>query len=308
MKSQFVLIIVLSSLFTLSSAILSYGADTPPAQMPDGLKLILKQSCGVTGCHSGKNPAAGHNFEPDKFAAAVVNVPSLEVPELKVVDTTAPEKSYLLAKIKGEPGIVGKRMPPNRDPLTAEQISQIEEWIKGFSANRSDAEASSAAEISFSQASSGRGPVLDSSPVSQQGSGQASKPKGFSRPAFWGTRLVNLPTTTTLSKGDFLFRISHRFEPPMSSGWDSFYGLDGPAYILFGFGYGITDDLMVTVGRSRLYQEWEFNADWAFLEQGKKGSLPFSATLHAGGSVVSQDEPAGADWSGCRSPAASPAT
>jgi hypothetical protein len=101
-----------------------------------------------------------------------------------------------------------------------------------------------------------------------------------------------------LGKGEFLFRVSHRFQPPVSSGWDSFYGFDGPAYILLSFGYGITDNLMVTVGRSRLYQEWEFNADWAVIEQGKNSSLPFSATLHAGGSLVSQDEPQSAEWSG----------
>jgi hypothetical protein len=133
MKSIFVLIIAIWSLFALSSFVLSRGQDASPAQVPDNVKTIIKQSCGVTGCHSGKFPASGHNFEPDKIAAAVVNVPSREVPSLKIVDTAAPEKSYLLAKIKGEPGIVGKRMPANRDPLLEEQTRQIEVWIKSLS-------------------------------------------------------------------------------------------------------------------------------------------------------------------------------
>jgi hypothetical protein len=281
---------MVSAVLGLSSLTLSQGAE--PAQAPDNVKSIIKHSCGVSGCHSGKYPAAGLSLEPDRFPASVVGVASQEKPGSLVVDAAAPEKSYLLAKIKGEPGIVGKRMPANRDPLTDEQIGLIEKWIKGLGATASQP------EVSAEPDGPAHGPALASSPILAEDAGQAAKPKALSKPAFWGTTLVNLPTTTTLSKGEFLFRISHRFEPPMSSGWDSFYGLDGPAYIFFGFGYGISDKLMVSVGRSRLYQEWEFSADWAIIEQGKKSSLPFSATLHAGGSLVSKDEPQGANWSG----------
>jgi hypothetical protein len=292
MKSKTILIVMVSMVLCLNAFSLGQGSNGSPAKLPANIKNIIKQNCSVSGCHSGKYPAAGHNFEPDKFAATVVDTPSAEMPGLKIVDAATPEKSYLLAKIKGEPGIVGKRMPANRDPLSEDQIRQIEDWIKSLST------AQSRADVALKPIPPDRGPALDSPPVPGEGAGQAAKPKGFSKPAFWGTRLVNLPTTTTLGKGEFQFRISHRFQHPVSAGWDSFYGFDGPAFILFSFGYGITDNLMVTVGRSKLYQEWEFNADWAVLEQGKKSSLPFSAALHAGGSLVSQDEPAGAEWSG----------
>jgi hypothetical protein len=292
MKSKVVLVIIVSTVLGLSSFIFGRGSENSPAQVPANIKSIIKQNCSVSGCHSGKYPASGHNFEPDKFAATVVDAPSQEMPGLKIVDAAMPEKSYLLAKIKGEAGIVGKRMPANRDPLSEEQIRQIEDWIKSL------ATGPSGTDVLAKPTRPDRGPALNSPPVPGEGAGQASKPKGFSKPAFWGTRLVNLPTTTTLAKGDILFRISHRFQPPVSSGWDSFYGFDGPAFILFSFGYGITDNLMVTVGRSKLYQEWELNADWAVFEQGEESSLPFSATLHVGGNLVSQDEPRGAEWSG----------
>jgi len=292
MKPKAFAIVMISTILCLSSFVLGQGLEDSPAQAPANIKTIIRQNCGVSGCHSGKYPAAGHNFEPDKFVAAVVDAPSQEMPDLKIVDAATPEKSYLLAKIKGEPGIVGKRMPADRDPLSEEQIRQIEDWIKSLGTDPSGT------EVISEPTRPDRGPALDSPPVPADGAGQASKPKSFSKPAFWGTRLVNLPTTTTLGKGKFLFRVSHRFQPPVSAGWDSFYGFDGPAFILLSFGYGITDNLMVTVGRSRLYQEWEFNADWAVIEQGKKSALPFSATLHAGGSLVSQDEPTGAEWSG----------
>jgi len=292
MKSKTILIVMVSTVLVLSSFSFGLGVALSPGKLPANIKSIIKQNCSVSGCHSGKYPAAGHNFEPDKFAVTVVDEPSQEMPGLKIVDAATPEKSYLLAKIKGEPGIVGKRMPANRDPLSEDQIRQIEDWIKSLGT------AQSKADISPKPTPPDRGPALASPPGPGEGAGQAAMSKGVSKPAFWGTRLVNLPTTTTLGKGDFLFRISHRFQPPVSAGWDSFFGFDGPAFILFSFGYGITDNLMVTVGRSKLYQEWEFNADWAAFEQGEKSSLPFSVTLHAGGSIVSQKEPQGAEWSG----------
>ena len=120
----------------------------------------------------------------------------------------------------------------------------------------------------------------------------------FDRPAFWGTTLVNLPTTETPDKGDFLFRISHRFLPPLSSGSDSFAGLDGPAYILLSMGYGITDNLTVTAGRSNLHQEWELRADYAVLDRARTPASPLSCTLHAGGSYVTEEQPPNAEWSG----------
>jgi len=292
MKSKTVPIIMVSTILGLSSFSFGLGSAHSPGKIPSNIKSIIKKNCSVSGCHSGKYPAAGHNFEPDKFAAAVVDAPSQEMPGLKIVDTATPEKSYLLAKIKGEPGIVGQRMPAHRDPLSEEQIRQIEDWIKSLGTGTPGADRPSRPILLD------RGPALDSPPVPHDGAGQASEPKGFSKPAFWGTRLVNLPTTTTLGKGEFLFRISHRFQPPVSAGWDSLYGFDGPAFILFSFGYGITDNLMVTMGRSKLYQEWELYADWVLAEQGKTKSLPFSATLHVGGNLVSQDEPKGAEWSG----------
>jgi len=292
MKSKAVLTALVSMVLGLNAYSLGLGTDGSPAKLPANIKNILKQNCSVSGCHSGKYPAAGHNFEPDKFVATVVDTPSQEMPGVKIVDAAAPEKSYLLAKVKGEPGIVGKRMPAGRDPLSEDQIRQIEDWIKSLSAAQSRTDALS------KPTPPDHGPALDSPPVLGDAAGEVAKTKSFSKPAFWGTRLVNLPTTTTLGKGEFLFRISHRFQPPVSNGRDTFFGLDGPAFILFSFGYGITDNLMVTVGRSKLYQEWEFNADWAVFEQGEKSSFPFSATLHAGGNLVTQKEPVGAEWSG----------
>jgi hypothetical protein len=110
----------------------------------------------------------------------------------------------------------------------------------------------------------------------------AGKKDPVEKPAFWGTRLINLPTTTVMDKGDILFRISHRFYGPVDEGYDRFFGLDSGANVLFSLGYGISDRIGITVGRARLYQEWEFGLNWLAVEQGLTAGLPFSAAFHAG--------------------------
>ncbi len=265
---------VLASLVVLAG--LGFPGSAAAAQqpgLPENVKTIIKNSCGVSGCHQGKYPASNHNFEPDKFLSSVLDVPSLEVPGKKLIDTADPEASYLLSKIKGEPGIVGQRMPAGgRDPLPADEIGAIEAWI-----------------VSLKNSSPG--------PAASTGAAKAS-PGKIKRPAFWGTRIINLPTSETIDKGHVLFRISHRFYPPVSIGWKGFYGLDGPAFVLLSFGYAVTDALMVTVGRTNEDQEWEFYADYRLFGPSGDSGFPLSGALHIGGSVVSAEKPAGEVWSG----------
>jgi mono/diheme cytochrome c family protein len=108
-----------------------FGASRTPQgkDLPTDVKVIIKQNCSVSGCHQGKYPAARLNFESDQFLTSVIDKPSQEAQGWKIVDSADPAASYLLAKIKGEAGISGKRMPLNREPLTAEQIQKIEAWL-----------------------------------------------------------------------------------------------------------------------------------------------------------------------------------
>jgi hypothetical protein len=105
------------------------GRAPQAKDVPADVKTIIKQSCSVSGCHEGKYPAAWLNLEPDEFPTSVIDKPSRESSDRKIVDTANPPASYLLAKIKGEAGISGRRMPLNREPLTAEQIQKIEAWL-----------------------------------------------------------------------------------------------------------------------------------------------------------------------------------
>ncbi|MCW8849211.1 MAG: DUF5777 family beta-barrel protein [Melioribacteraceae bacterium] len=67
---------------------------------------------------------------------------------------------------------------------------------------------------------------------------------------FHSTQTANFQTTESLKKNNWMYEISHRFIPSVNEGIDALYGFDGPARIRFALGYGITDDLMVTFGRS----------------------------------------------------------
>ena len=94
-------------------------------------------------------------------------------------------------------------------------------------------------------------------------------------PAFWGTRLLNLPTGTPIGGGLFQLRISHRFAAPVELGFKDFFGLDGYANTMLGLGYGITDRIGLSLSRARLDKEIELGAEWLIAEQGS--AMPFSA-------------------------------
>lgn len=67
---------------------------------------------------------------------------------------------------------------------------------------------------------------------------------------FHSPHVFNLPTTETLQKGDLEFEISHRFFPTVSSGFEDFWGLDGPVFNRLALGYAFTNKTVATIGRS----------------------------------------------------------
>jgi len=248
------------------------GGAWAAMEIPDGVKGLFQKRC--TGCHKGKHPPKGLNLEPANVVA-ILDAPSREVPSLKIIDTKSPGSSYLLKKVRRQSDIAGSGMPPPK-PLTANELQIIEAWLVGPSQPRYDGPAMSS-------------PGGEGIPEQTAPSKAAPKPLD-DKPAFWGTRLVNLPTTTTPNKGDFLLRISHRFSEPVDAGFSELFGLDSYANILVSFGYGITDNLAVTAGRARWHKEFEFSADWTITEQGRAARLPFSAVLHGGLSLATEGE------------------
>ena len=70
---------------------------------------------------------------------------------------------------------------------------------------------------------------------------------------FYSTRIVNGHSVETLKKGTLEFRVEHRFGDLAgdNGGINTLYGLDNASDIRIAFEYGITDKLMVGLGRSR---------------------------------------------------------
>lgn len=251
---------------------MSLSADQTNIELQKAAENIFRQNCSVSGCHSGDYPKMNLNLEKDKFINALLNISSQEIPSLKLVDIEIPEKSYILMKIKGVKEIVRGRMPLFAPPLQEKGIQILENWVFSLKKNQ----------------------IKKDETLSQEAKGVIPEKEGsrgerkFNKPSFWGTRIINLPTTQPIGKKHFLFRISHRFRPAIRSGYDSLYGLDGPAFILLSFGYGISDNLSLTLSRSNLFQEFELSLDWIFLNQDKRPAIPFSAAISAGSSLVTQ--------------------
>lgn len=102
--------------------------------------------------------------------------------------------------------------------------------------------------------------------------------------AFKSTRVINAHSTEMLGRQNLDFRILHRFGP-LNTGVKGWFGLDGAA-MRMAFDYGITNNLMVGIGRSTLYKEVDgFVKTRIFQQATGPRSIPFSLLVAAGASV-----------------------
>ena len=219
----------------------------------DRVSAIFQKNCTTAGCHAGAYPAMGIDLGGLNYRASLTDVASQEIPTRKLVDLNDPPESYLLMKLRGATGITGQRMPLGRDPLTADEIDVVADWID--------------------QIASTEAPKSDVSGAKMAGDRPA-------KPSFWAPRVINLPTPREIGQGRFLFRIAHRFYPSVQEGYDVFYGLDGPASILLSLGYGLSDRFDLTLSRSNRFQEWSLTFDYVWLRPEKDASLPLTAAAH----------------------------
>lgn len=97
---------------------------------------------------------------------------------------------------------------------------------------------------------------------------------------FKGTRIINGHSVETPGRGSMLFLISHRFGT-LNSGAYEFFGLD-QATIRLGLEYGLTDKLVVGIGRSSLEKTYDGFVKYKALRQSSGlRALPISLTLLA---------------------------
>lgn len=214
-------------------------------EIPDAVYDVFESHCAISGCHSGIDARAGLDLSEDFIPASLINVASEGKPGMLRVKPADPVNSYLIMKVKGGQGIAGERMPKRGTPLTPAEISTLETWI-------------------------------ESMPRSQ---GRVAPPF---KQAFPGLSLSTVPTTQTMAKGSFSYRIAHRWRGPVDDGFAKLFGLDAGAHMFTQLAFAITNDFQFSVARSGENATFELAGKWRFLRETTDGSVPLSAAIRAG--------------------------
>jgi Membrane bound beta barrel domain (DUF5777) len=101
--------------------------------------------------------------------------------------------------------------------------------------------------------------------------------KSYATATFKSTRIINGHSNETMAKNHLDFRISHRFGK-VNDGAYNFFGLD-QASMRIGLEYGLTDKLMVGLGRSTSQKTFDSFVKYKILRQAKGPlSSPISLT------------------------------
>ena len=99
---------------------------------------IIVPRCATSSCHAGSPPAAFPQLDAEIAWAAMVGVPSEQVPVLSMVEPYDPASSYLVLKLRGnaaDAGGVATPMPIGDAALEESDIAAIEAWIAGGAPN-----------------------------------------------------------------------------------------------------------------------------------------------------------------------------
>ncbi|MCW3462874.1 DUF5777 family beta-barrel protein [Chitinophaga nivalis] len=117
-------------------------------------------------------------------------------------------------------------------------------------------------------------------------------PRTYVKDTYKSTRIVMGQSTEMLRAHELDFRVTHRFGDAAGEfgGSKTFFGVDNAADIRIAFEYGITDNLMVGVSRSKgsgdLEQLYEGLVKYRLLQQSTDNSIPVSLAFF-GNAVIS---------------------
>ena len=89
---------------------------------------IFTVSCASSDCHSGAGAPDGLDLTAGQAYENIVNVRSVQMPDLFRIEPGDPDNSYLVRKVEGR-GIAANRMPLGGPPLSSEQIDLIRAWV-----------------------------------------------------------------------------------------------------------------------------------------------------------------------------------
>lgn len=101
------------------------------------------------------------------------------------------------------------------------------------------------------------------------------------RATFNSTHVINNHSVETLKKRYLDFRIAHRFGD-VSGGWETLIGFETAADVSFAFDYGVTDNLTLSLSRTKGTQDLKAlvhgSAKYRILRQTEDNAMPLSLT------------------------------
>jgi hypothetical protein len=115
-------------------------------------------------CHIGASAPEGLQLDAAHSYNLLVDVPSVEQPNLLRVKPGDPDDSYMVHKIEGLPGIDGGQMPLGETPLPQATIDAIRQWITNGAPN---APAAAAAQVFAVQTSAPLDKAIVQAPLRQ---------------------------------------------------------------------------------------------------------------------------------------------
>jgi len=115
--------------------------DDFPTNLPACVIPTFRAHCALSGCHSGRVPAADLDLASSRVLDRLLDQPSTHLdidpdgipPECPtgdlLVDTQNPEESWMLKKLRDEQGECGDPMPAIPTGFDDEELSCLESWI-----------------------------------------------------------------------------------------------------------------------------------------------------------------------------------
>jgi len=123
--------------YAAAALLLASGwASAQAVSFKTDLVPILKSQCAT--CHLMGTEAGKMALHPGAAYANLVNIPSVEAPNLLRVQPGQPESSYLLLKLEGthlDAGGSGVRMPFDAPPLDDHTLAKFRAWIAAGAEN-----------------------------------------------------------------------------------------------------------------------------------------------------------------------------
>jgi hypothetical protein len=97
------------------------------AQVPTA---VFAASCEGNACHNSKDKEYALDLQSPGVVSRLLNVPSLEVPRLKLIDPNVPAQSFILLKVALAMPPAGMQMPQMGAKLSAAETQCFQQWVE----------------------------------------------------------------------------------------------------------------------------------------------------------------------------------